>query len=317
MRVEVTDAVPEADVLAFPVGPKGLPALASDQDAERVAEEEEVGAKVGRTAVLYPNGNAPARRIVLVGLGPADELDADALRTAAASVAEAAERVGGTLAWLLDDSLPHSEQARAVVDGLLLGSYDPGRWKTGAKSDHPFERLVLVGGTEELRDQAERAATVADAANRARDLANTGANELTPERLAERAAELAAEHPNLTAEALGPDEITKLGMGAFAGVAQGSHNPPRMIVMRYEPPSPKGDVVLGLVGKAITFDTGGISIKPALYMEDMKGDMAGGGGGHRRDRRHRRARSAAAHTGGGRGDARTPSAAARTGPATS
>ena len=128
-----------------------------------------------------------------------------------------------------------------------------------------------------LKAQAERAATVADAANRARDLANTGANELTPEKLAERASEIADEHEHLTAEALGPDEFTELGMGAFAGVAQGSHNPARMIVMRYEPPSPKADVVLGLVGKAITFDTGGISIKPALYMEDMKGDMAGGG----------------------------------------
>jgi leucyl aminopeptidase len=276
MRVEVSEAIPEADVLAFPVGPKGFPALADDQDARRIAEEEEVGTAVGRTAVLYPDGNAPARRVVLVGLGPADELDADAVRTAAASVAEAAERVGGTLAWLLDDSLPHSEQARAVVDGLLLGSYDPGRWKTGEQDDHPFERLVFVGGSEELRDEAERAATVAEAANRARDLANTGANELTPERLADRATELAEQHPNLTSEALGPDEVTKLGMGAFAGVAQGSHNPPRMIVMRYEPSAPQGDVVLGLVGKAITFDTGGISIKPALYMEDMKGDMSGG-----------------------------------------
>jgi leucyl aminopeptidase len=228
--------------------------------------------------VLYPDGNTPARRVVLVGLGPADELDADSVRTAAAAVAGASERVGGTLAWLLDDSLPHSEQARAVVDGLLLGSYDPGRWKTGAKSDHPFERLVLVGGEDTIREEAERATTVAEAANRARDHANTGANELTPEKLADRALELAGQHEHLTAEALGPDEFTELGMGAFAGVAQGSHNPARMIVLRYEPPSPKGEIVLGLVGKAITFDTGGISIKPALYMEDMKGDMAGGGG---------------------------------------
>ena len=159
-----------------------MPGLAQDDDAERVAEEEEVAAKAGRTAVLYPNGNAPARRVVLVGLGPADELDADSVRTAAAAVAGASERVGGTLAWVLDDSLPHSEQARAVVDGLLLGSYDPGRWKTGAKSDHPFERLVLVGGDDAIRAEAERAATVAEAANRARDLANTGANELTPEK---------------------------------------------------------------------------------------------------------------------------------------
>jgi leucyl aminopeptidase len=276
MRVEVSEAVPEADVLAFPVGSNGLPSLADD-DARRVADEEGLAAEAGRTAVLYPNGNAPARRIVLVGLGPEKELDGDTVRTAAASVAEAAERVGGTLAWILDDSLPPTEQARAVVDGLLLGSYDPGRWKTGAKSEHPFERLVLVGGDDELREQAERAATVAEAANRARDLSNTGANLLTPERLAERARELADQHANLTTEALGPEEFTKLGMGAFAGVAQGSHNPARMIVLRYDPPSPSGDVVLGLVGKAITFDTGGISIKPSAYMEDMKGDMSGGG----------------------------------------
>jgi leucyl aminopeptidase len=159
---------------------------------------------------------------------------------------------------------------------LILGTYDPGRWKNGAKADPAFERLVLVGGDDGLLDEAQRAATIADATNRARDLANTGANELTPERLADRASELAAAHEHLTAKALEPDEFTKLGMGAFAGVAQGSHNPARMIVLRYEPPSPKGDVVLGLVGKAITFDTGGISIKPALYMEDMKGDMSGG-----------------------------------------
>jgi leucyl aminopeptidase len=275
MRVEVSDAAPEADVLAVSVGPKGVPAGVDDQSAARVAEEEEVAAKAGRTAVLYTDG--PSRRIVLVGLGPPDELDADTLRTAAAAVAEATERVGGTLAWLLDDSLPQAEQARAIVDGLLLGTYDPGRWKADAKPNPPFERLVLVGGDESLAEAAERAATIAEAANRARDLANTGANELTPERLADRASELAAQHEHLTAEALGPHEFTELGMGAFAGVAQGSHNPARMIVLRYEPPSPKGDVVLGLVGKAITFDTGGISIKPALYMEDMKGDMSGGG----------------------------------------
>src|SRR5439155_16286077 len=125
-------------------------------------------------------------------LGPEDEIDADALRTAAAAVADAAEPVGGTLAWLLDDSLPHSEQARALVDGLLLGTYDPGRWKKDASDEPPFERLVLVGTDDgAVAETGNRAATVAAAANRARDLANTGANELTPERLADRAAELA------------------------------------------------------------------------------------------------------------------------------
>jgi leucyl aminopeptidase len=284
MRVEVSadqDTPPEADVLAVPVGPGGLPAAAAKIDGPlaKMIDEEDVAAKVGRTAVFYPDGEAPARRIVLVGLGPAEEIDADAVRTAAASVGRETERIGGSIAWLLDDSLglSPSEQARAVVDGLLMGTYDPGRWKADASSEPLFERLVLVGTEDDaLRAVGERAATVASAANRARDLANTGANLLTPERLADRATELAGEHANLTAEALGPDDVEKLGMGAFAGVAQGSHNPPRMIVLRYEPPSSAGEMLLGLVGKAITFDTGGISIKPALYMEDMKGDMAGG-----------------------------------------
>jgi len=279
MHVDVrpaSDAAPEADVIAIPVGPDGIPTSARSLDGvTRVAEEEGLAERAAETAVLYPDG--PARRIVLVGLGPADELDADTVRTAAAAVAEAAERVGGTLAWVLDDSFPHAEQARAVVDGVLLGTYDPGRWKSEAKDDAPFERLVLVGGEDDLVEGTARAATIAEAANRARDLSNTGANELTPERLAEHAGELASKHEHLSAEALGPEEFTKLGMGAFAGVAQGSHNPARMIVMRYEPPEPRGDVVLGLVGKAVTFDTGGISIKKALYMEDMKGDMSGGG----------------------------------------
>jgi leucyl aminopeptidase len=182
------------------------------------------------------------------------------------------------VAWVVDRELdlPAAEQARTAVDGLVLGSYDPGRWKGEGAEARPFERLLLVGGDRGVLAAAERAVRVAEAANRARELANAPANELTPERLAERALQLGAEREHLSAEALGLEEIRALGMGAFAGVAQGAHNPPRLIVMRYEPPEHEDGVVLGLVGKAITFDTGGISIKPAAYMEDMKGDMAGG-----------------------------------------
>ncbi len=104
-------------------------------------------------------------------------------------------------------------------------------------------------------------------------------NELNPETLAEHAAALAGEHEHLTAEALGPAEMDALGMGALAAVGRGSINPPRLVVLRYEPPEPtNAELVLGLVGKSITFDTGGISIKPASGMEAMKGDMAGGAG---------------------------------------
>jgi leucyl aminopeptidase len=288
MRVETRapDATaPQADVLAVALAEGGPAAssFASSLGPElagrlgRVAAEEEVAQELGRTAVLYPDGEIETRRVVAVGLGAADALESDALRTAAARVASAAGRVGGTLAWLLDDSLSVSppEQGRAIVDGLLLGAYDPGRWKAEASTAPPFERLVLVGA-DDVAGPAQRAALVAEAANRARDLANMGANELTPERLASRAAEIAAAQQHVQAEALEPDRIAELGMGAFSAVAQGSHNPARLIVMRYEPPQAQGEIVLGLVGKAVTFDTGGVSIKPALYMEDMKGDMAGG-----------------------------------------
>jgi leucyl aminopeptidase len=104
-------------------------------------------------------------------------------------------------------------------------------------------------------------------------------NELYPETLAERAVELADEHEHLRAEVLGLQELEQLGMGALLAVGKGSHNEPRLIVLRYDPPeTTRPDVLLGLVGKAITFDSGGLSLKPAAHMEDMKGDMAGGAG---------------------------------------
>ena len=146
----------EADVLAVALPDNGaaMPAVAEPLDKllegrlGRLAAEEEVAQAIGRTAVLHPNGELGARRVVAVGLGPAAEIDADALRTAAARVSAAVDRVGGALAWLLDDSLDltPAEQARAIVDGLVLGAYDPGRWKQEAK-ELPFERLVLSGPT--------------------------------------------------------------------------------------------------------------------------------------------------------------------------
>src|SRR5205085_1763337 len=103
-------------------------------------------------------------------------------------------------------------------------------------------------------------------------------NELTPHTLGEKAKELASEHEHLTCEVLATRELDELGMGALTAVGRGSRNEPRLIVLRYEPPDAKGGLRLGLVGKSITFDTGGISIKPSGGMQDMKGDMAGGAG---------------------------------------
>jgi leucyl aminopeptidase len=177
--------------------------------------------------------------------------------------------------------VPLPDQAAALVEGTIIGGYSPGLWKT-REDDRPrtIDRIV-VGRSEtpELRAAAERAAMLAERTNRARDLANMPPNELYPATLAERAAALADEHEHLTATVLEPKEMEKLGMGALLAVGAGSHNDPRLIVLRYEPPeATRQDVVLGLVGKAITFDAGGISIKPAGGMDAMKGDMAGGAG---------------------------------------
>jgi leucyl aminopeptidase len=278
----------EPDVLALAVPEGGDGPLSDGRGAvdeklrdrlRRLAADGELRGELGRTLLLHTDGEPGARRVAAAGIGKVEDVDADALRTAAASVVRSVRDVGGTIAWLLDDSLPLGldEQARAVVEGTLLGSYDPGRWKSEPRRHRPVERIVLYAEERpELVEAGTRAATVAGWVNVARDLANEPPNELTPEGLAARAAAL--DVPHLGVEALEPEQIEELGMGALAAVGRGSSNPPRLIVLRYDPPAAKTDVTLGLVGKAITFDAGGISLKPALKMYDMKGDMAGGAG---------------------------------------
>jgi leucyl aminopeptidase len=257
----------------------------ADADVVAVAFSGEPPAELGVAELLEEDGFRPdanaatllhvdGRRIAVAGLG--DEIDADAYRTAAGAVARLLRGTGGSVGWLLGDGpVSGEEQAQAVVDGLVLGGYDPGRrWKSENRTKD-ITRLVLIGGDGAL-DAATRTAAIAAWANRARDLANEPPNELTPESLAQRADEIAATSEHLSAESGGPDRLAELGMGAFGAVAQGSHNPARLITVRYDPPGASGEIVLGLVGKAVTFDTGGISLKKQLYMEDMKGDMAGG-----------------------------------------
>jgi len=192
----------------------------------------------------------------------------DGLRAAAATAARSLRRTGGEIVWRADSA----DDVRAVVEGTAFGAYDPGLRKRGY-GDRPEITLVL-DAAEELRPLAERQAVVARHVSNARDLSNLPPNELTPPALADHAAALGLAH--LTAASLGRDEIVELGMGAFAAVAQGSPHDPRLIVLRYDPPQAAGGTTLGLVGKAITFDGGGLALKPPLRMQDMKGDMAGG-----------------------------------------
>jgi leucyl aminopeptidase len=275
-----------ADSLAIPLPEGGSGAFsngARELDGrlkgrlQRLANSGELKGDLGTTVVLHTDGELNARRVVVAGLGKRDEIDADAMRTAAAAVAQVAD-VGATLAWLLDASLPLSlqEQARAIVEGTMLGSYSPARWKTQKKPEPRVEKIVLyTTDGDGLTESASRIAHVGKWVNFARDLANSPPNELTPETLAARAAELAG--PRLEVGALDPAQIDEIGMGALSAVGRASSNGPRLVVLRYEPPqATRNDLLLGLVGKAITFDAGGISLKPALKMQDMKGDMAGG-----------------------------------------
>ena len=275
MEIRVAASSTEDETIALAIGSaaESLPALPG---LAGLVEAGEITPERGRARLLRVEG----RRVVAAGAGPVAEVDADAVRDASAAAArELQASVGGPVSWLLDPSLPLSlpEQARAAVEGFVLGGYDPGAWKTATRARRRQTALTVVGD-ESLTGVVERAAVVAAWTNRARDLANRPANDLTPASLAEHAAAVAGDFDHLSAEALGPEEMRARGMGALLGVGQGSHNPPRLIVLRWTPPEPaRAGAVLGLVGKGITFDTGGISLKPRDYLEDMKGDMAGGG----------------------------------------
>ena len=290
MSVTVGIALPgqeHADALALPVAqtPGGEGARIVEEKLggrlARLRESGDLRGERGEALLLHLDGELDAPRLVAAGVGASETVDADALRTAGAAAANALSRVGGTLVWLLDETLPVPlpEQAAALVEGTILGSYSPGRWKTKDETRAP-ERIVIGQGEDPgLREAVERAALVAERANRARDLVNMPPNELTPVALAEQAEALAAEHEHLSVEALAPAQMRELGMGALLAVGQGSRNEPRLVVLRHEPPAPTHrDLLLGLVGKSITFDAGGLSLKPPAGMVDLKGDMAGGAG---------------------------------------
>ncbi len=288
MRVETVATPPaevEADALAFAVAEEaGLPAVVSelgDSVAARLTgmlEDREICGCPGELTVLHTEEQIAPRRVVAIGLGKRDDVGSDAVGAAAANVARRFGRVGaGTIAWLLDaDGLPPEEQARAIVDGSILGPFDHGRWRSKREESQP-KRLLLCGPQADRADEAARiAAVVATWTNRCRELVDAPANELTPEALAEVARTIAGESASLSCEVLDEDAIEVRGMGLLAAVGRGSTAPSRLIVLRYDPEAAGNDLVLGLVGKAVTFDSGGLSLKPAARMEDMKSDMAGG-----------------------------------------
>jgi leucyl aminopeptidase len=221
--------------------------------------------------------HADGKRWLLAGLGKRDEFDPERARIVAGGVIARARELGArSLCW----ELPHhvtDVHAAAFVEGSVMGAYEFTLFKSGndEDDDKPQVGELIVSAHHDVADAVETGRIVAESVNLTRDLQNRPANDLTPSALSERAREIADRHDTLTLEVMGRAEIEAAGMGAFAGVAQGTYEEPQLITLRYEGPDASGPV-LGFVGKAVTFDSGGISIKPGHKMSDMKFDMSGG-----------------------------------------
>jgi len=230
----------------------------------------EAKAKHRHLAVAHAGG----RRWVLVGLGSRAELDGERVRVATAAALGRARELG---AKRLCCEVPHkvgSEIAAAIVEAALLTSYRFERYKSKPSDESNGLQALVISAHDDLTGVVGEAEIVARAVNAARNLQNTPANEMTPRHLAD-AARVLGELDGVTVEIEGRESLERLGMGAFAAVARGSDEEPALITLRYDGPDASGPV-LGLVGKAVTFDTGGISIKNANKMFEMKFDMSGG-----------------------------------------
>jgi leucyl aminopeptidase len=232
----------------------------------------EAKADFKKLSLLRPQDFPP---VLVVGLGKRDELDAERLRVAAAVAAkEAAQLEVASLAWALPENDDLATEAEALATGTILASYRFDRFKSGKGDDDSprLEALTLLGPAEVERP-AEVARVAAEAQNRARDLQSTPANFATPTFLAERAEEIAAGFESVSAEVLGRPELEEKKMGGLLAVSQGGPQEPKLIVLRYS--GGGSGQTLGFVGKGVTFDTGGISLKPGAGMPDMKMDMSG------------------------------------------
>ncbi len=293
MRFVLTDTPPHStpcDLLALPIlEPGALEGDAAEVDRavggrlKEMAREEGFTGKPGRTVLLY-SPDAPAHRVLLVGIG-SDPAPERLRRYAAVAIRRAREVHAARVGLLTRPSgpageAPADERVRAVTEGAGLGAYRFDRYRKAEDETQVQEVLVLSrDGDRSTLSRAVRTAEVAvEATCRARDLVNEPANVMTPTALAEVAREI-AERGGLAHRVIDLDAARAMGMGLFAAVAAGSAEPPKFIVLEYRPETPRGASgsprTVALVGKGITFDSGGLSIKSGNEMKTMKGDMAG------------------------------------------
>jgi leucyl aminopeptidase len=254
----------------------------ADAAADLIASGEVTG-KALETVLLHAPRGLKAKRLLIVGGGKAKGFSTYELRKAAGSAVRFLKPKGmRMLAFVIPSGFDSASSAvKAIVEGALVGDFDPDTYKSDRKDQSMHEFTVVApanGNQQELEKALQEGRTIGESQNFTRTLVNEPGNRMTPTVLAARARQMCEEvnSPHLKCEILDADAIKQLKMGAFWSVAQGSDEPPALIVMRYSPPGAPEKPVLGLVGKGITFDSGGISIKPSDGMEKMKYDMAGG-----------------------------------------
>ena len=248
--------------------------------ASYVLSTGEFKGEANETLLLHAPEGLAASRLLIVGLGKASKADVHVVRKAAGTAVRFAKPRGlRSLAIVAPESnFDAAQSTRAIAEGAILADFDSDTYRTDRK-DRGIESLSIIVPASVDQPAAEigfrDGVVIAESQNFARTLINEPGNRMTPTILGQRAAEMASEY-GLKCEVYGTEKLRELKMGAFLAVAQGSDEPPALIVLTYEPAGAPAEPVIGLVGKGITFDTGGISIKPADNMEKMKYDMAGG-----------------------------------------
>ena len=249
----------------------------TDAAAELIASGEVTG-KMLETTLLHKPAGLKAKRLLLIGGGKAKNFSSYELRKLAGAALRSLKAKNLKSFVFVAPTLESGpgDGVKSIVEGAYVGSFEPNYYQSD-RDDKQIDELVIAaqGAARALNAAAEQGRIIGEAQNFARDLANEPSNKMTPTVMGERAKKMSDE-VGLQCEVYGPDKIRELKMGAFWSVSQGSDEEPRLIVMTYEPKGARKKPVLGLVGKGITFDTGGISIKPAEGMEKMKYDMAGG-----------------------------------------
>jgi len=256
---------------------------ALDNTVTKLIKKGEIKGKSGEITAIHSMGKLPVNKIIIAGLGKKEGLNADRIRGTFAEVcrflrSKNDSNITAIAPGIGLNGITAETSAQSIAEGAVLGLYQFRKHQTSEPETGEIKKLTIVNPDADmlsaLTQGCSKGKIMAEAANLARDMANEPANFMTPSDMAAAATDIAGKY-GLALEVLEKEQMKELGMGALLGVAQGSHQPPKFIIMNYKG-SDKEDIDIALVGKGITFDSGGISIKPSQGMGDMKGDMAGG-----------------------------------------